>query len=486
MNQPQETPFHDVIIIGAGLSGIGAAYHIQHKCPKKSYKILEGRAAIGGTWDLFKYPGIRSDSDMYTLGFSFNPWKDPKAIADGPSILKYINETAEKFGIKENIQFNHKVVEANWSDKEEIWTIKIASHESVSQEILRCKFLFVCSGYYDYKNGYSPTFKDSSLFKGTLLHPQQWDTSLNYENKKVVIIGSGATAVTLVPEMSKKAQSVVMLQRSPTYIIALPSEDIVANIFKKILPPNMAHGLARWKNILVSLGFYKAAKRWPKPIKNFILKKIRKEMGKNYDMTHFNPKYNPWDQRLCLVPDSDLFKAIKGGKVEIVTDTIDQFTQNGIELNSGKSLEADIIITATGLKIQLLGGMTMKKNGEKVDFAKLHSYKGVMFSGIPNFAFAVGYTNASWTLKCDLNCHFVSRVLNHMSAEGFTVCTPQFDPKKFETEPLLDFDAGYIKRALNTLPKQGSSAPWKVHQNYIRDAWELKYKPVNDQYLIYQ
>lgn len=482
----KEVPFYDVIIVGAGLSGIGAAYHIQHKCPSNTYKVLEGRAAIGGTWDLFKYPGIRSDSDMYTLGFSFNPWKDPKAIADGPAILRYINETADKFGITQHIQFNHKVAEAGWSEEHQEWTLKIASHSAIESETIRCKFLFMCSGYYDYEHGHEPTFPKSEAFRGTIIHPQKWDTSLEYENKNVVIIGSGATAVTLVPEMAKKAANVTMLQRSPTYIMTLPSEDVIANTLKKILPAKVAHSLARWKNILASLSFYKIARKWPKAIKKFILKGVKTELNGSYDLKHFTPTYDPWDQRLCLVPDSDLFNSIKEGKVAVETDTIQEFTSKGILLDSGKELNADIIVTATGLKIQLMGGMKLKVNGEEQRFSDLHTYKGVMFSGVPNFALAVGYTNASWTLKCDLNCHFVTRVLNHMKEGGFTTCTPNFNAEKFDTEPLLDFDAGYIKRALDILPKQGSEAPWKIHQNYLRDTLELKFKPVNDAYLIYK
>lgn len=479
-------PYYDVIIVGAGLSGIGAAYHLQTECPNKSFAVLEGREAMGGTWDLFKYPGIRSDSDMYTLGFPFNPWSNPKAIADGSAILQYIKDTAAKFGIDKKIKFNHKVVDASWSDAEKLWTLKIAPHEGVQHETLKCKFLTMCSGYYNYENGYTPEFPGIENYKGKVVHPQKWTSDIDYENKKVVIIGSGATAVTLVPEMAKKAAKVTMLQRSPTYIMSLPSVDKVAEFFKKILPEKAAYAVIRWKNVFLSIFLYNASKKYPKAIKNFILKGIKKQLGDKYDLKHFDPKYNPWDQRLCLVPDGDLFKAIKKGKAEIVTDTINTFTEKGIMLNSGNELEADLIVTATGLKVQLLGGMTIHINGQLGDTAKTHAYRGVMFSDVPNFAFTVGYTNASWTLKCDLSCQFVTKVLNYMEAHNYEVCVPRFDSNAFETEPLLDFNAGYVLRALDVLPKQGSKHPWKVYQNYVKDVMALKWSGVDDEYLEYK
>ncbi len=478
-----DIPFYDVVIVGAGLSGIGAAYHIQSKCAGKTYTVLEARSTMGGTWDLFKYPGIRSDSDMYTLGFSFNPWVNAKAIADGPAILQYIKDTAAKFGIDKKIQYNHKVVDASWSDADKRWTITLADNGHVAASKIQCGFLFTCSGYYDYAGGYEPKFPGSENFKGIIVHPQKWDTSLNYENKKVVVIGSGATAVTLVPEMAKRAQKVTMLQRSPTYVANLPSEDVVANFFKKVFPAKLAYSLARWKNILIALGFYNASRAWPHAIKKFILKGVKKEMGDGYDMKHFDPKYNPWDQRLCVVPDADLFKAIKNGSAEVVTDTIEKFTATGILLSSGKELEADIIVTATGLKVQLLGGMTMHVNGQTAEPKDIHCYRGVMFSDIPNFAVAIGYTNSSWTLKCDLNCDYVTKILNYMDKHHYAVCTPRFDKSKFTSEPLLDFDAGYIKRAKDVLPMQGSKAPWKVYQNYLKDSLILKYGKLIDEYL---
>ncbi|MCF8277881.1 MAG: NAD(P)/FAD-dependent oxidoreductase [Flavobacteriales bacterium] len=476
----------DVVVVGAGLSGIGAAYHIQHDCPSRTYTVLEGRSSMGGTWDLFKYPGIRSDSDMYTLGFAFNPWVNPKAIADGPSILQYIKDTASKFGIDKKIQFDHKVTDASWSDADKCWTLSIAAHPNVPNTLLKCKFLFMCSGYYSYENGYTPEFPGRETFEGIITHPQKWDIETDYDNKKVVIIGSGATAVTLVPEMAKKAAKVTMLQRSPTYVVSLPSEDKLANLARKVLPSKMAYGIARWKNVLLSIAMYSASRKWPDGVKRLILKGVRQQLGADYDISHFSPNYKPWDQRLCVVPDSDLFRAIRKGKAEVVTDSIERFTPKGILLKSGKELEADLIVTATGLQVQMLGGMTASINGKAVNTSKLHCYRGVMFSDVPNFAIAVGYTNASWTLKCELSCQFVTRVLNYMEQQDKNVCTPRFDSNAFDTEPLLDFDAGYILRAGDVLPKQGSKHPWKVYQNYVRDLVSLKLGTVKDKYLEYR
>ena len=475
---------YDVIIVGAGLSGIGAAYHIQDKCPNKTFAVLEARESMGGTWDLFKYPGIRSDSDMYTLGFSFYPWKDPKAIADGPSILNYIKETASEFGIDKKIQYQHKVINADWSSEEGVWNIQIEDNEQVADTHLQCNFLFMCSGYYDYDKGYTPQFPNSKAFEGRILHPQKWDTSLDYTDKNVVIIGSGATAVTLVPEMSKKARKVTMLQRSPTYIMNLPREDKAANFFKKILPAKTAHSLARWKNILVSMLLYKISKRRPNMIRNWLKKEAEKAIGERYNEADFDPKYDPWDQRLCLIPDNDLFDAVREERVDIVTDTIKEFTREGIRLDSEKILPADIIVTATGLNVKLFGGMKLQINGENTDLTKEHAYRGVMMSNIPNFAFAVGYTNASWTLKCDLNCHFVTRIINQMDAQGAAVCVPRFDPE-MGSETLIDLSSSYVQRAKDILPKQGTEAPWKVYQNYLKDRRSLKYGSVTEKELEY-
>jgi monooxygenase len=476
----------DVIIIGAGLSGIGAAYHLKDKCPDLSFAIIEGRAAIGGTWDLFKYPGIRSDSDMYTFGFPFSPWKDPQAIADGPAILQYINDTADQFKIREHIQFNKRVISSDWNSADNRWKLEVFSKETNKTELIECNFLFACSGYYNYENGYEPEFPNIAAFQGLKIHPQKWDTNLDYSGKKIVIIGSGATAVTLLPELAKRAEKVTMLQRSPTYIVNMPKEDVIANFLKKNFPAKFAHNLSRWKNILFGIVFYWASRKYPNAIRNFLKRQIKKFLHEKYEDKHFDPKYNPWDQRLCLVPDNDLFEAVKTGKGRIVTDTIKTFQPDGIELNSGEILPADIVVTATGLQVQLFGGMKMTIDGKTVETGKIHAYKGVMFSEIPNFAVAIGYTNASWTLKSDLNCQFVARILNYMKANNFSVVMPQFDFANFQSEPLLDFNANYILRANDILPKQGSKAPWKVYQNYLKDVFSLKYADVKDKYLIYR
>ncbi len=472
---------YDVIIIGAGLSGIGAAYHLKDKCPQTKFAILEGRSAVGGTWDLFKYPGIRSDSDMYTFGFPFSPWKDPQAIADGPAIVKYINETTDTFKIRDHIQFNKRVVSADWNSDAKKWTLELSTGE-----IIDCNFLFTCCGYYNYENGYEPDFPNAEAFKGRTIHPQKWDENLDYTDKNIVIIGSGATAVTLLPELAKKAKHVTMLQRSPTYILNLPREDMIANFLKRIFPAKFAHHASRWKNILMGIGIYTVSRKYPTAVKNFLKRQIKKTLGEKYDDRDFDPTYNPWDQRLCLVPDNDLFESIKHGKAEIVTDTIKSFQADGIELNSGKTLPADIIVTATGLKIQLFGGMKISVDKKPVETGKIHAYKGVMFSEIPNFAIAIGYTNASWTLKADLNCQFVARILNYMKENNFSVVVPDFDYENQQSEPLLDFNAGYILRANDIMPKQGSKAPWKVYQNYIKDVFSLKYADVKDKYLVYK
>ncbi len=481
-----QVPVFDVIVVGAGLSGIGAAYHLQHECPKKTFIILEGRDALGGTWDLFKYPGIRSDSDMFTLGFPFSPWENPKAIADGPAILQYIKDTAAKFGIDNKIQYNHKATEANWNDVEKMWTLTIAPHHKVSSTKLKCKFLVMCSGYYNYENGYQPVFEGYNNFKGRIVHPQKWTSDIDYTDKHVVVIGSGATAVTLVPEMAKKAAKVVMLQRTPTYIMTLPGIDKVAGLFQKILPAKLAYKVVRWKNILLGIFFFSVSRKWPNGVKKLLQKGAKKEIGALYDVKHFNPPYNPWDQRLCLVPDSDLFKSIKERKAEIITDHISRFTEKGILLKSGHELETDLIVTATGLQLQLMGGMKVRINGVEGDSGNTHAYRGVMLSDVPNFAFTVGYTNASWTLKCDLSCRFITKVLNYMDRSKYEVCTPRFDPAKFKTEPLLDFNSGYVLRALDKLPKQGSKHPWKVYQNYIKDLMSLEWDGVDDKYLEYK
>ncbi len=474
---------YDVIVVGAGLSGIGAAYHIQNNCPGKSFVVLEGRSTMGGTWDLFKYPGIRSDSDMYTMGFPFNPWKGTKSLADGPSILQYIKDTAQKFGIDKKIQYNHKVIKASWSDADKMWTLDLAPHETVKSQQLQCTFLMMCSGYYNYTNAYSPHFPASETFKGPIIHPQHWDPTIDYTNKKIILIGSGATAITLAPALAVKAQKVILLQRSPTYVLSLPGEDKLSKLFTFLFPSKLAYQLSRWKNIMNASGFYSASRKWPNTVSRFLRKRIQKELGPEYNMAHFDPNYSPWDQRLCIVPDSDLFRAIKTGKLEIITDTIRCFNPDGLQLDSGQMLEADMIITATGLNIQLLGGMSLFVNGKLLDTSKTHCYRGVMFNDVPNFAISIGYTNASWTLKCNLNCQFTVKLLNFMERKRYAVCTPRFDSKLFGSEPFIHSKAGFIKRAVAVLPKQGSKHPWKVYQNYARDYLSLKLESVNNKHL---
>ena len=471
----------DVIIVGAGLSGIGAAYHLQADCPQKSYAILEGRDAIGGTWDIFRYPGIRSDSDMYTLGYSFKPWREAKAIADGPSIRKYVRDTASDNGIEKNIRFRHMVKRADWSTPDARWTIE--AETGPEKRIVRytCNFLFMCSGYYSYAGGYTPQFAGTDSFKGRIIHPQKWPEDLDYKNKRVVIIGSGATAVTLVPEMAKDAAHVVMLQRSPTYVVSRPGEDAFANWLRRNLPAKLAYGIARWRMVLLSMFFFKLARSRPAQVKKNLIGLVRKELGPDYDVkTHFTPRYNPWDQRVCLVPDSDLFQSIKSGKSSVVTDQIEAFTPNGLKLKSGKELDADIIVTATGLQLELLGGMQVSVDGVAKNMSKTMSYKGMMYSGVPNLASAFGYTNASWTLKCDLTCEYVCRMLNYMDKHGYKEARPLLNDPTVKEEPWLDFSSGYVQRALDILPRQGSKKPWKLYQNYALDLLTLRFGSMND------
>jgi monooxygenase len=405
----------DVVIVGAGLSGIGAAYHLKTEAPQKSYVILEGRDAIGGTWDLFRYPGIRSDSDMFTLGYNFKPWTEAKAIADGPSIRKYVRETAAENGIDKHICFNHMVKRASWDSATAHWTVE--AEVGPQKQIVRftCNFLLMCSGYYAYSGGHDPEFAGRESFKGRVVHPQKWPEDLDYRGKKVVVIGSGATAVTVVPEMAKEAAHVTMLQRSPTYMVSRPAEDKLANWLRDHLPAMLAYRLIRWHHVLFGMYFFNLARKKPQKVKHALIDMVKKELPRDYDVkTHFTPYYNPWDQRLCLVPDSDFFQSIKVGKTSVVTDHIERFTPGGIKLKSGKELEADVIVTATGLKLELLGGMQVTVDGQLRDLSKSMSYKGMMYSDVPNLASCFGYTNASWTLKCDLTCEYVTRLLNYM------------------------------------------------------------------------
>ena len=469
----------DVLIVGAGLSGIGAGAHLQMECPEKSFAIFEGRAAIGGTWDLFRYPGIRSDSDMFTLGYRFRPWTDPKAIADGPSILKYIRDTSEEFGLDEKIRYGHRVVQADWSSEKALWTVtaEIAGTNSSSQ--FTCNFLYLCTGYYDYESGYTPDFEGMERFHGPIVHPQKWTEDIEYSGKRVVVIGSGATAVTLVPALAEQAEHVTMLQRSPTYIVRVPSEDKIANLLNAALPPRMAYAIARWKNIFRQMFFYALSRKLPSLMKRLIDWGVKNQVGEEA-RADFKPNYNPWDQRLCVVPDSDLFRSIRDKKASVITDQIDTFTESGLKLKSGKHLDADIIVTATGLVMKLMSGLQLVVDGEPVDLSKKLTYKGMMYSDIPNAASAFGYTNASWTLKCDLTTQYICRLLNFMDENGYKICTPRLNDPSIKPEPAVDFTSGYIQRALETLPKQGSKAPWRVHQNYFKDIRMFRYGNLED------
>jgi cation diffusion facilitator CzcD-associated flavoprotein CzcO len=475
----------DVIIVGAGLSGIGAAYHVQTLCPGKSYAILEGRGAIGGTWDLFRYPGIRSDSDMFTLGYSFKPWVAAKAIADGPDILSYVRETAAENGIDRHIRFNHKVVDAAWSSADALWTVQ--AEQDGAPVRFTCRFLFTCCGYYDYEQGYLPDFPGQADFGGQIVHPQFWPENLDYAGKQVVVIGSGATAVTLVPAMAAKAGHVTMLQRSPTYIVSRPAEDKFANWLRAKLPGKLAYAITRWRNVLLTMYFYQLARKRPAQVKAGILKLVRAQLGPDYDVaTHFTPSYNPWDQRLCLVPDADLFASIKAGTASIVTDKIEGFTSTGIKLASGAELPADIVVTATGLRLKFIGGLRVSVDGEDVDFPSRFTYKGMMYSGMPNLATAFGYTNASWTLKADLTSEYVCRLINYMDRRGQDFCMPVLNEGDVLPEPFLDFTSGYVQRSLHLMPKQGSKMPWRVHQNYALDMMALRFGKVDDGVMSFQ
>ncbi len=469
----------DVVIVGAGLSGIGAAYHLKTACPDRTFAILEGRDAIGGTWDLFRYPGIRSDSDMYTLGYAFKPWTEAKAIADGPSILKYVRETARDNGIDSAIRFGHKVRRASWSTPDSRWTLEAEVGGKTAE--VSCNFLFLCGGYYSYDGGYTPDYPGLADYKGRLVHPQQWPENLDHADKNVVVIGSGATAVTLVPEMAKTAAHVTMLQRSPTYVVSRPAEDRMANTLRKWLPGMLAYNLVRARNVLGGMYFFNLARKRPAQVKAGILKMVQDELGPDYDVaTHFTPTYDPWDQRLCLVPDADMFKMIKGGRASVVTDHIDTFTETGIRLKSGEELKADIVVSATGLVLEVWNGIEVSVDGRRVEASNTLGYKGMLYEGVPNMASAFGYTNASWTLKCDLTCEYVCRLLNHMSRTGRRQVMPVNEDPTVKHEPWLDFSSGYVQRAMAKFPKQGDKVPWKLNQNYAMDLMSLRYAKLED------
>ncbi|MBF6148963.1 flavin-containing monooxygenase [Nocardia nova] len=458
----------DVVIVGAGLSGIGAGYRVQTELPGKSYAILEARETLGGTWDLFRYPGIRSDSDMFTLGYPFEPWRDAKSIADGPSILRYITETARRHGIDKHIRYGTKVVAAQWSSAESRWTLTLRQGDA--ERTLSCRFLYSCAGYYDYDEGHAPEFPGVETFSGTMVHPQFWPEDLDYAGKKVVVIGSGATAVTLVPAMAEQAELVTMLQRSPTWISAVPGRDKQADKIRELLPAGLAHRVIRTKNILFNVGFYQYCRRRPQAARK-LLTGLTTRILKDEKLVaeHFTPEYNPWDQRLCAVPDADFFKAMRKGKAEVVTDHIDTFVPEGIRLTSGRVLPADIVISATGLKLLAFGGITLEVDGEPVNLSDRFVWQGTMLTGVPNFAVCIGYTNASWTLRADLTSRLVCRVIAHMDRRGYDAVVPQ--PQGELTEhPLLDLASGYIQRSIGDFPRQGDRHPWKVRQNYLLDS----------------
>jgi len=472
----------DVLIVGAGLSGIGAAWHLQDRHPDRSYAILEARGDLGGTWDLFRYPGIRSDSDMHTLGYRFRPWTADKSITDGASILEYVRETANDHGIEEKIRYHHRVVRAEWSTADSRWAVEVDRSGSDEPVRMTCDFLWTCTGYYRYDEGFTPEFEGRERFAGTIVHPQHWPEDLDYADKRVVVIGSGATAVTLVPSMAKEAEHVTMLQRSPSYIVSLPAEDPIVNGLRRLrLPSRAVYSIVRWKNVLLQTAVYQLARRRPGAVKRLVRRGLERALPADFDIdTHFEPKYDPWDQRLCLVPDGDLFEAISDGSASIVTDRIEAFTEGGIALESGAELEADVIVTATGLNLLFLGGMELTVDGEEVDLPRTMTYKGMMISGVPNFAFTVGYTNASWTLKADLTSEYVCRLLSHMDAHGHRQCVPEVSDPSIVEQPLLDFTSGYVLRSLDQFPKQGSKVPWRLRQNYVFDLQTIRRGAIDD------
>ncbi len=478
---PPASEHFDVLIVGAGLSGIGAAHHLQAEHPRKSYAIFEARDAIGGTWDLFRYPGIRSDSDMHTLGYRFRPWTNAKAIADGPSILSYVRATAREGAIEDRIRFRRRVISAAWSSAEARYTVTVEHVDSGERVEVTCGFLFVCSGYYRYDEGFTPDFPGAERFAGKLIHPQHWPEDYDYAGKRVVVIGSGATAVTLVPAMAERAAHVTMLQRSPSYIVSVPAEDPIANGLRRVLPSRLAYAIARWKNVAIATVVFQLSRRRPGFVRSLIRKGLERELPPGYEIdTHFNPRYEPWDQRMCLVPDGDLFAAISAGGVSVCTDRIASFTGTGLALESGASLEADVIVTATGLNLLAFGGLQLSVDGRVVALDEMVAYKGLMLGGVPNFAFVVGYTNASWTLKADLVSEFVNRLLSYMDANGHRQATPASMDPSLPTRPLLDLAAGYVERSVAQFPRQGPRAPFRLGMNYAQDVFTLRHGKLDD------
>ena len=475
--------YTDIIIVGAGLSGVGAACHLERKNPEKSYVIFEAREELGGTWSLFKYPGIRSDSDMYTFGFSFKTWDNPKSFADAPNILKYLNEAANEYRIKDKIKYQTKVVKANFDTQNKIWSITIINKVG-NEEIYHSRFLFSCTGYYNYDEGYTPDYNGIENYEGEIIHPQHWPENLDYKNKRVVVIGSGATAVTIVPEMADETSEITMLQRSPTYVGAFPNKDKYAELFKKYFPKKVAHKLIRFKNIFVQILFFQACKIWPNYMKKLLVKAAQRKLGNFPAKPHFEPNYNPWDQRFCVAPDGDLFRAIREGKANVITDKIDSFNKKGIKLVSGKNLEADIIISATGLKLLAFGGSKISIDNSPYNPSDAITYKGLMLSGLPNCIFFAGYTNASWTLKSDLTSEYASRLFNLMDKKNYSFFMPKIEKQNMNITPLLNLNSGYIHRSSHLFPKQGSKLPWKLYQNYFFDYTMLRINKIRDKNLI--
>jgi cation diffusion facilitator CzcD-associated flavoprotein CzcO len=474
----------NVIVVGAGISGIGAGYYLQKKCPNKSFVILEGRDNIGGTWDLFRYPGIRSDSDMNTMGFRFKPWMGVKSIADGPSILSYLHETVKENDLNKKIHFNQWVNEASWSSRDSQWTVQVENKKTQELQDFTCDFLFLCGGYYNYEEGYTPHFAGRENFLGQIIHPQKWPKNLDYKNKKVVVIGSGATAVTIIPTMAEKAAHVTMLQRSPTYFLSAPDEDPVGNFLRKFISSKLTYKLVRWKNIRFQWWFFQKCRKFPKKVKEFLIKQVREELGPNYDIeTHFTPKYNPWEQRMCLVPNGDFFNAINAGKASVITDHIDRFTKKGIKLKSGGEVEADLIVTATGLNLEVCNGIKLEVDNNEVDISKTMTYKGMMFSDVPNLVATFGYTNASWTLRADLTSEYVCRLLNFMDKKGYANCCPRTAEHVEPDGDWLDFTSGYVKRSMHKFPKQGSRDPWRNTQNFPKDVLAIRWGNIDNKEL---
>ena len=470
----------DVLIVGAGVSGIDAAYRLQERCPGKSFAIVEGRAAIGGTWDLFRFPGIRSDSDMFTLCYPFRPWPSARLIVDGTSIRNYVEETAREYGIDRKIRFNRRVQNAAWSSNNARWTVEIERTDTGETESMTCGFLFTCTGYYRYDAGYTPEFPGVERFGGRIAHPQFWTDDIDHAGKRVVVIGSGATAVTMVPAMAERAAHVTMLQRSPTYILAFPAVDPVLKLMGRVMPWRYAYLITRWRNVQFQTGLWAASKRWPRAMRRLFRTVAQHSLPDGYDVdTHFNPRYDPWDERLCIIPDNDLFRAIKAGGVSVVTDQIETFTERGIALTSGTELEADLIVTATGLNLQPLGGIELSVDDRDVDISQTVAHRGAMLSGVPNLAFAFGYVNQSWTLGADLTCQHVCGLLNHMDAHAYTSCTPRHPGHRPASEPFFELDSGYVRRGGGLFPKQGSDEPWYRPQSFPRDRKAIMRDPID-------